>query len=138
MNPENDLEDLELVEEEPEKILVEEKKEKPDLVAEAKEMVLSIIGLNVFDRDLEQSLLKVVNEHFDSISENPAYHSDIFRIPDLNMKIWDAFHDYEQFVHDNKFENIDLNEIAKIIREQVVPKITENLWEMTTRLSQQS
>lgn len=139
MDSELDLDDLELKEETDEVFIEErtpEKIEKPDVVSVAREMVIGIIGQNIFDRDLEQSLLTVVNDHFNSISMRPLSQADIFRIPDLNMKIWDAYHDYETFIYNGKFENIDLNEIAKILREQVVPRITRDLWDLTIQQSQ--
>ena len=138
MNPELDLDDLEL-EEETDEVAEEvpaKRSEKPDPIDTARGMVIDTIGQNVFDRDLEQSLLNVVNTHFDTIANRDVHQADIFQIPDLNMKIWDAFHDYESFIYKGKFENIDLNEIAKILREQVVPKITRDLWDLTIRQSQ--
>jgi tRNA1(Val) A37 N6-methylase TrmN6 len=140
-NPEIDLDDLDLKEEVEETNTVHEKVEtveKPDVISMAKESVIEIIGQNVFDRDLENSLMQVVNEHFDALTKNPPYHADIYRIPDLNQKIWDAYHNYETFVYENKFENINLNEISKILREQVVPKITRTLWDLTSQQAQSS
>jgi hypothetical protein len=140
MNPELDLDDLELATE-PEETLVETPEitlEKINPIEKGREFVTSTIVRNIFDVDLEKSLLAVVSQHFDALSTRPIYGADIFQIPDLNMKIWKAFHDYEDFIHENKFENIDLNEIAKIIREQVTPAITEELREITVLESQQS
>ena len=140
MNPELDLDDLELASE-PEEAPVENTEvtlEKIDPIEKGREFVISTIDRNIFDVDLEKSLLAIVSQHFDALSAKPAYGADIFQIPDLNMKIWNEFHNYEDFIHANKFENIDLNEIAKIIREQVTPAITEELREITVLESQQS
>jgi hypothetical protein len=131
MNPELDLDNLELTEEVEEVATpAPEVKVETNPVEDGREIVRSIIGRNIFDVDLGKSLDAIVNEHFDRLPQK-TYSADIYQIPDLNMKIWQAFHDYEDFIYANKFENIDLQEIAKIIREQITPKITEQLRELS-------
>lgn len=134
--------DLEI---EPDEIVAEENPEfvdESDDISQAAFEIEHIIVSNIFDNDLEKNLIAAVREYFANLRRvgpvSGPRGTDIYKIPELNQTIWDTFHDYEDFVHQNRFENIDLTELGNIIRTNVTPIITEYLSDRIISKSQQS
>lgn len=134
--------DLEI---EPDELMTEDAHEvidESDDVSIAGKEVIRIITTNIFDNDLESALITAVQKYFDELRRigpvSGPRGTDIYKIPELNQTIWDTFHDYEDFVHQNRFENIDLAELGNIIRTNVTPTITEYLSDRIISKSQQS
>jgi len=137
MNPEQ-LESVELdseVDADPE-VLEESEVEKVDKYFEAEAVVISAIDLNIFDQDLSDKLRIVTTNHFNTLREKPAYSSDVFQIIDLNNQLWQEFHKYESEIQENKISNVDLNELNRLLREIVLPKMNKELWDLTAHQTQ--
>lgn len=109
---------------------------KTDGYAAAKEIAVDIINTSISNSDLEGKLCGVVAEHFANLQENHAPSKDIFQLVELNNKIESVFNEFKVSHAEDK--SIDLEKLTNEICSEVMPKVSENLFEFTIQRSQLS